>query len=478
MTHSLKILQFGEGNFLRAFVDWMVQGLNDAGLFDGDIRLVQPISNGMAEAINRQNGRYTVLLRGIEDGRTVRSVTRIDSVLGCLDPYEDWNAVVRDMQCESLRFIVSNTTEAGIQYREESFQRGQVQETFPAKLTSLLYERFQVFGNTPGKGLLLLPCELIENNGGTLKSCVLRYAGAWNLEPAFVRWIETENFFLSTLVDRIVTGFPAEEYEPLCREFGYEDRLVVCGESFHFFAIEAAENIATILSEELPLARAGFNVLVTENIKPYRDRKVRFLNGAHTSVALAAHLAGFSFVHEVVADPVFSEYLKRLLFDEISPTVDLPETEKRKFAESVLERFSNPFIQHRLTSIALNSVSKWSVRVLPSLLDYYAARKTVPPLMVFSLAALVVFYRDKNVVKDDPEIVAFFERIWNDFNGNYVTLVDAVLRQTEFWRTDLSTVDGFRDVLVRFLKNIDRLGIQKTLAQHLQRAGDESRTRL
>lgn len=467
----LKILQFGEGNFLRAFVDWMVHRLNERGLFLGSIRLVQPLARGKASEINAQDGLYTTLLRGRVRGETVRRADLITCVSGCLDPYTQWTAVVDDICRDSLRFIVSNTTEAGIHYQEEPFRRGDCLESYPAKLTSLLYERFLHFRGAADHGLILLPCELIEHNGKTLKSCVLRHAKAWNLEPEFAEWLESENRFADTLVDRIVPGFPEEEFESLSAELGYQDRLLVCAEPFHFWAIEGVPD----LESELPLRQGGFDVVLSDDLKPYRDRKVRLLNGAHTATALAAHLAGLEFVHQTVEDPLFASYLNKLLFKEIAPTVPLPEQEKTGFAESVLERFANPFIKHRLLSIALNSISKWRVRVLPTLEDSRKSTGSFPPLLLFSLAALIVFYRNRagfqpsgHRIADDPGIVGAMEAFWNEYetSGDVERLARSVLEQSDFWGRDLTEWDGLTERIGRLLRQIESSGIRQTM-QHL-----------
>ena len=474
LDRPLKVIQFGEGNFLRAFVDWMVHRLNEAGLFHGSIRLVQPIPHGKCDDINAQEGCYTVVLHGIEQGRVVQTVERITAVLGCVSPHENWRDLIDDFCRDSVRFVFSNTTEAGIQYRPEPYQRGECRISYPAKLTALMYERFLFHGGQPDKGLFVLPCELIERNGDTLKDCVLRHAVDWNLGEPFIGWLNDSNFFLNTLVDRIVTGFPEEEFARLCRELGYVDRLLVCGESFHFFAIECPQCLRQTLEQELPLVQGGLNVVLTEHLAPYRERKVRLLNGAHTAVSLAAHLAGHVYVDETVRDPLFHAYLTQLLFEEILPSVLLPDAEKRNYAESVVKRFANPLVKHRLLSIALNSVSKWSVRVLPSLCDYRTRTGQLPPLMVFSLAALVVFYRNRggihrlgHRVEDSPEILRFFEQAWIDFEqeGDDAGLVERILGHRDLWGQDLTDMERLDEELVGMLKNIETAGIRKVIAQ-------------
>ena len=468
----LKVLQFGEGNFLRAFFDWMIHGLNTQGLFNGSIRIVQPIPQGNGDTLNQQGGCYTTILRGIEQGNTVEQCELITCVSGCTNPYEHWDAVVKDVCCETLEFIVSNTTESGIHYQPEPWQRGQCPHSFPAKITSLLYERYLFFRGEAKKGLTFLPCELIENNGGLLRTFVRQHAEDWKLEEGFLRWLDKENHFVNTLVDRIVTGFPKDEYQSLCMKLGYNDELLSCGEMFHFFALECQPS----LEEKLPLIQGGFNVVITSDLKPYRDRKVRFLNGAHTAIALAAHLNGFETVDETIGDPLFATYLKRLLFEEIYPTVLLPDVEKTTFAHSILERFANPFIKHRLLSIALNSVSKWKVRVLPSLLDYRQLTGKFPALMAFSLAALIVFYRNRNgisstghLIEDAPEVVKFFETVWSNYDNenNSHNLAESALGNNEFWGCDLNEIPELTENIAALINQIVALGIRKTLSHLL-----------
>lgn len=414
LARPVKVLQFGEGNFLRGFADWMIDLANEKCGFDGAVQMVKPRPHGSTDAINAQGGLYHVVLRGIENGRPVESVRRIECVKGCLNPATDRDAIVEAACGRDLEIIFSNTTEAGIEYRPGV-------ETFPAKLAGLLHERFQ--RKLPG--LIVLPCELIERNGDRLKECIFRYID----EPGFVRYIENEYVFCNTLVDRIVAGYPHDEAEKYRALLGCDDRLLVCGEPFFFFAIEGTAELA----RQLPFTGTGLDVVFTSDLAPYRTRKVRLLNGAHTATALAGHLAGFTFVDEMVRDPGFHARLRALLFDEIAPTVPLPETEKRAYAESVLERFANPYAQHRLLSIALNSVSKWKVRVLPTLLDYRRMFGRLPPNLTASLASLIDFYRT-GPIQDSPEVAAFFA-------GK--PPVRAILGHTDFWELDLNTIPGF-----------------------------------
>lgn len=423
---QVKILQFGEGNFLRCFIDWMVQKMNDRAGFDGLVQIVQPIGDDLSapsKILNARKGFYHTCLRGFVDGRQVEEIEEIHSVKGVLNAKSEWSAIEELVRTTpSLRFIVSNTTEAGIEYRKD-------QDTFPRKVALLLKARFA--SGLPG--FVFIPCELIEHNGDNLKKCVLQYVADWG-DAALADWIERECTFCSTLVDRIVAGRPDEaSAQRYAEQLGERDEVLVCGEPFHFFVVEVPNGFD--LEAELPLRKAGINVVYTPDMQPYRTRKVRFLNGAHTATIPEGILAGFTEVAELVDDPHFNAHFRRILFEEIFPTVDLPEAQKRAYAESVLERFTNPFAHHKLMSIALNSVSKWKVRVLPTLLDYVRMNGTLPENLTRSFAWLLKFYRTDKI-NDSPDVMAYFKTN---------PPVDDVLRKTDFWGMDLTTIPGFAD---------------------------------
>ncbi len=425
-----RVLQFGEGNFLRSFVDWMINAMNAQGLFGGRVVVIQPIEQGLVDVLNEQNGLYTLILRGLQGGQVIERRELITAISRGINPYRDWDAFVAAAAQPDVRFVVSNTTEAGIAYVEEPCPAGQCPASFPAKVAALLAERFSRFCGDPTKGLIFLPCELIDRNGEQLRSCVLRHAAAWGLGPKFAGWVSEHNRFLNTLVDRIVPGYPHEESRTLTEQLGYEDRLLTTGEIFHVWVIEGDAEVA----KELPLTQAGLNVIWTSNLQPFRTRKVRILNGAHTMSALPAYLAGLDTVRQCVEDPVFGAYVRRGVFEEILPLLPLPADETRTFAADVMERLANPFIKHNLISIALNSVAKYRVRVLPSLLEYRAARRCLPPALTFSLAALLAFYRGTEVrdgaltgtrtngpyaVKDDAPVLEVFRDQWRAFERHH-----------------------------------------------------------
>lgn len=471
-----KIIQFGEGNFLRGFADWMVDHLNTERLFQGSVAVVQPVRQGLADLLNEQDGVYTLLLRGIQNGERVGERRVVTSISRCLNPYDDWAAVVAVATRPELRFAISNTTEAGIAYLAEPYDGEHSPASFPAKVAALLLERFKALGGTAESGLVFLPCELIDRNGAKLKEHVLHHATTWNAGDDFIAWIKSANHFLNTLVDRIVPGYPGKEAAALREELGYDDKLMVAAEIFHLWVIEGPAHLA----EEIPFHKVGLNVIWTEDLTPYRSRKVRVLNGAHTSTVPAAFLAGLNTVGEMIDDPDFGPLVRRAVFDEILPVLEMADADKRDYAAAVLERFRNPFIRHELLSITLNSISKWKVRVLPSLLDSLERNGALPPLLTFSLAAWIRFYDGKPVpetelqgnraglaypVRDDAPVLAFFAGAWSEFHGSndLAKLTRSVLSNTKLWGRDLTLVAGLQQAVEQSLGRILTDGARKSI---------------
>ena len=470
------ILQIGDGNFLRAFADWMIDVTNGAGLFNGEVTLAQPLARGIADRLNEQDGLFTVLLRGVQNGAAVESKRIVSCVKRALNPYTEWAAMLATAQDASLRFVISNTTEAGIAYVEEAYVDGRCPDNFPAKVTALLLARFQALGGSAATSLVFLPCELIEANGSKLKKFVLQYAKAWALPADFVAWVETHNVFCNTLVDRIVPGFPAAEAKLLYEKFGYEDPLLVAAEPFLLWVIEGPAAIA----DELPLHKAGLEVVWTDDLQPYRTRKVRILNGAHTASSLAAFCAGLDSVQAMTDDAVVSTYLNKVMFDEIVPFVPLPDAERQAYAKTIMERFANPSIRHELISIALNSVSKWQVRVLPTVKDYVAANGRAPAGLSFSLAALLNFYHGRFTsggeyegirqhdeaypIRDSAEILAIFEDAWKA-SADVNTQVTTLLADSRLWGEDLTQVAGLAEQTAASLTRIRTAGVKAAMAE-------------
>lgn len=466
-----KFLQFGEGNFLRAFVDWMVDKMNREAGFNAGVAVVQPIEQGMADLLNAQDGLYHVYLRGMKGGKPVREVALIDCIGRALNPYTQFDEYLKLAENPALRFVVSNTTEAGISFDEADTLDMRPQRSFPGKVTALLYHRFRTFAGASDKGLAIICCELIERNGDMLKKYVLRYAGKWGLEREFIDWVTGANAFCSTLVDRIVPGFPKDKIEQIHEELGYNDRLVVEGELFHLWVIEAPAWV----EKEFPADKAGLNVIFTNDMTPYRDRKVRILNGAHTASFAVSYLSGVETVRESMEDPVISRFMRQVVFNEICPNVNLPQNEVKAFAEQVFDRFYNPYVRHFWKSIALNSMSKWETRVLPSLLDYRAKTNRLPKRTVFSLAALIAYYKGEHRgtsfdVEDSDDILELYKDAWSGYDDNPATaesVVRKVLAYRKNWKMDLNEVEGLTALTAGYLLAIRKQGMREALTGFL-----------
>ena len=437
------ILQFGTGNFLRGFADSFIDSLNKQGLYGGKIVIVSPTDSGTVAKIKAQNGKYNLILRGLENGREICERSPISAVSRAVNPYRDFNAFLALAENPDLRFIISNTTEAGIRYDDTCRFEDRPALSFPGKLTQLMYRRYRA--GLPG--LVILACELIDDNGNQLKRCVLQHVDQWGLETDFIRWIERENQFCNTLVDRIVTGFPKDESEGLFDEIGFRDELLDTAEPYHLWVIEGN------FENELPLQQGGFNVIWTDDVAPYKKMKVRILNGSHTSLVFPSLLCGVESVGESLKDRMLNAYLHTCLFDYILPT--LGETEEHKqFASAVLERFANPYIRHLWKSISLNSVSKFTARVLPTITDYIEKNAVLPKPLVFSLACLIAYYRT-NDAQDDAEAVAFIRN--ND--------VPAILANAALWGMDLSDMEALvNESLEKLRQNGIREAIQWSIS--------------
>lgn len=469
---DIKIVQFGEGNFLRGFVDYMVDVANEKGVFDGDVAIVKPITFGNLDRFHAQDNIYTISLRGKMNGETYvenRVITCVQKAVDTYTEYEDYMALAR---LDTLQFVVSNTTEAGIVFDPEDRFELTPPNSYPGKLTKFLYERFKAFNGDPNKGLIMLPVELIEDNGKNLKKCVLQLIDLWKLGDEFKKWVEEDNIFCSTLVDRIITGYPRDEAAQICEKLGYEDNLLDTGEPFALWVIESEKDI----SEKFPLDKAGMHIVFTKNQKPYRERKVRILNGAHTSTVLAGYLMGKNIVLECMNDKTVRKLMETIIFNEIVPTVKLPREEAIDFANSVLERFENPFVKHALLSISLNSVSKWKARILPTFRDNYEKAQTPPKFLTFSFAALMAFYTsdklengvligDRNgeayEIKDDKKVLEFFAA--NSKSKSTRDFVTAFASNTDFWGEDLTKYNGFVDMVAGYLDDIKKNGMIATV---------------
>lgn len=463
----LKVMQFGAGNFLRAFVNWMIHVLNEEVDFNGGVVVIKPTDRGDYQTLISQDGLFTVVLDGIKNGKLVAEKTIINCIQDVVNPYKDWDAYLELAKNPDIRFVVSNTTEAGIKFNAEDLVPNTPPKEFPAKLTAWLFERFKHFGNDASMGCILLPCELIENNGTALKKTVIQYAEHWNLGKDFLNWVYTANDFCSTLVDRIVSGYPKDRAKQIQEELGYTDELLVAGEYYHNWVIEGPKSI----QKELAFERTNLNVEFVDDLIPYREMKVRILNGAHTSMVPVGYLAGLRFVKEVMDDEVVSKFVTTLLSQEVSKTLDFPESVKNRFIQDVLDRFRNPLLKHQLISISLNSTSKFVTRLLPTFKDYYISQRRLPKRIVFALSALICFYRGEfngtNIeLKDDLKVLNFFKLYWKKYTSKELdssVLVGIILSDISIWDEDLTQYDGLVEMVSDNIISIDRIGIQETL---------------
>ncbi|WP_223701498.1 tagaturonate reductase [Sutcliffiella deserti] len=478
-----RIIQFGEGNFLRGFVDWMVHEMNKQGLFNGKVVAIQPTPHGkVVPKLNAQDGLYTLTLRGMVNGEKVDKNEIISSISRGINPYSDWREVLKVAESPDIRFVFSNTTEAGLTYLEEDYDGNSSPLSFPGKLAAFLQHRFQVMGGGKENGLTIIPCELVENNGEVLKNLVLRYAEEWSFAKECVEWIKTDNRFCNTLVDRIVTGYPRDNEEEFRQKLGYEDVLMTVGEPYHLFVIEAGEEV----SNSLPFTQAGLNVKWGD-VTPQRNMKVRLLNGPHTMMFATCYLSGAETVLDAMKDSDLREFVEKGLYQEILPYVAMDEEEKKKFADSVVERFLNPFTKHYLNDIGMNAVYKFKSRLVPSLKDYVRERKELPGAIAFSLAALIVYYKPirvegdfligkredtEYVIRDNKEAISLFQSGWNEFKEDEMDvkeLVSYVLQEKELWDMDLREIPELKEAVTQHVEKILSAGMKESVKQLLQK---------
>ncbi len=471
----IKVVQFGEGNFLRAFVDYMIDITNEKGLFDGDIVLIKPIEFGSLERFHNQDCQYTVSLRGRDEKGEARVqnriVTSVADAVDAINEYEKYNELAK---IDTLRFVVSNTTEAGIVYDENDKFELNPPMTFPGKLTKFLFTRYTEFNGDMNKGLVMLPVELIDDNGMHLKECVLKQCANWGLEEGFVNWVKEACVFTQTLVDRIVTGYPRDLDQQLWDEWGYKDEICITAEPFALWVIESDKDI----DDEFPLPKAGLPVIFTKDHHPYKQRKVRILNGAHTSFVLGAYKAGFDIVRDCMNDKLQRSFVEKTVYEEIIPTLTLPESECKEFAAAVFDRFDNPYVDHALLAISLNSVSKWKARCMPSFLGYIDKFNTAPDRLSFSLAAMMDFYTGSEIdgkalvgcrdgkrydILDDMAVLEFMAA---NSGKDAAAFTKAFLSNVAFWDQDLSALPGVEAKIAGYLEEIRKDGMKATMEKH------------
>ena len=461
-----RIIQFGEGNFLRAFVDWIISNMNEKTDFNSSVVVVQPIEKGMIDALNAQDGLYHVNLQGLSNGEVINSLRMIDVISRALSPYQDFDAFLSLAEQTEMRFVISNTTEAGINFDPSCKLDDAPASSYPGKLTQLLYHRFKHFAGDPAKGLIIFPCELIFLNGHKLKETIYQYIELWNLGEEFKAWFESACGVYATLVDRIVPGFPRKEIDQIKAKLDYDDNMVVQGEAFHLWVIEAPESVA----EEFPANKAGLNVLFVPSEEPYHERKVTLLNGPHTVLSPVAFLAGVDIVRDACQHEVIGKFIHRVMFDELMETLNLPKAELQKFAEDVLERFNNPFVDHQVTSIMLNSFPKYATRDLPGLKEYLKRKGSLPEGLVLGLAAIMVYYRGGKradgveiIPNDAPEIMALLTQLWSE--GSVKNLVERVLGTTSIWGEDLNSIPLLAERVAYYIDKIQNQGMLQTVKE-------------
>ena len=454
-AYPIRIMQFGGGNFLRAFADWMIEELNEKTAFNGTVAVVKPTERGTYKALRQQDGLFHVILNGVKEGNFFTQKKLITCVQQVVHPYQEWEAYLKLAENPELRFIISNTTEAGIAFNNTDTYDACPPHEFPAKLTRWLYHRFEYFAGDNSKTCIFLPLELVAQNGDLLKKCMLQYAELWKLGQDFKNWINAQTF-CNTLVDRIVSGFPKEKAAHLQKKLGVKDDLMVVGEYYHSWIIEAPKPI----QKELPFSATDLNVKFVDDLDIHRKIKVRILNGAHTSMVSVGYLAGARTVLEVMENTAVHSFIEKELLEEILPILDFREKEKQAFTQDVLNRFRNPALQHQLLDIALNSTSKFVSRLLPSLIDYYQNFEKIPPRIAFVLAALIRFYKgtwkgEKIPLKDAPERLVYFNKIWTQYGESLEKLSAEVLGNSDLWGMDLTEINGLKEMVTHYLVKIN-----------------------
>ena len=458
-----KVIQFGEGNFLRGFVDWIIWNTNKKTDFNASVVVVQPIEKGMVDVLNEQNGLYHLNLQGIDKGKAVDSIDLIDVVSRGINPYRDFDGYLKLAEQPEMRFVISNTTEAGIAFDPACRFTDSPAVSYPGKLVQLLYHRFEYFNGASDKGLIIFPCELIFENGKHLRECIRQYIRHWNLGDAFSDWFENSCRVYSTLVDRITPGYPRDTVKELTERIGMEDKLLDKAEIFHLWVIEAPQEV----SEEFPADKAGLNVMFVPSEAPYHERKVTLLNGPHTVLSPVGYLSGMDTVKECCEDEVVGRFVHKVMYDELMETLNLPKDEIKAFADDVMDRFRNPFVKHFVTSIMLNSFPKYKTRDLPGLKTYLERKGELPQGLVFGLAAICTYYKggmrgdDEIVPNDDPKITGLLSELWKSCDADKVA--DGVLATGYIWGEDLRNIKGLKQLLADDLRLIGKLGMKKAV---------------
>lgn len=472
-----RVIQFGEGNFLRAFVDWIINEMDEKTSFNGSVVIVQPRERNHIEPLRAQDCLYHVNLLGLRDGLAINETKRINCVSRALNPYTQHDAFLALAEQPEMRFVVSNTTEAGITFDPDCKFEDKPAATYPAKLTQLLFHRYKTFNGDPKKGFIILPCELIFANGHRLQECINRYIDLWKKSlgddyEGFKQWVAESNYICTTLVDRIVNGYPKDDIEAIWENIDYKDEQLVQCEVFHLWVIEHAPNISRErLAKEFPARRAGLNVIITDDEKPYHERKVTLLNGPHTVLAPVAYLCGINIVRDACNSPLIGKFIHEVQSNELLPTLNMPKEELEQFATEVYNRFKNPYIDHQLTSIMLNSFPKFQTRDLPGLRKYLRLKGQLPKCIVLGLAAMITYYKGGKrpdgteiAPNDDPEIMTLLKNLWK--TKDYNKIATGVLAAKDLiWKDegDLNEIPGLEALVAEDLKLIAEKGMREAV---------------
>lgn len=471
VERPVKILQFGEGNFLRAFVDWQIDIANEKGVMNAGVAICQPIIDpehkvlGMIDMLHKQDNMYHVYLEGIENKKPAKDVRMVRSVMDSFNPYVEYEKYEKYFLSPELKITISNTTEAGIRYEEGDDLTACPPKSYPAKMTALLYKRFKHFGGDPTKGLCIICCELIENNGSTLHEYVIRHARYHKLGQDFIDWVEANCHFCDTLVDRIVPGFPRDTIQEIKEEIGYDDNLVVKAELYHLWAI-GGPGYKEVM-KELPLDKAGLHVIFMPSIKQFRDKKVRILNGSHTGMVPIGLQMGCETVMDAFNTPEIEKFVNDMVAEEVIPMIEEDQNELKQFAAGILERFYNPYIKHMLKTISLNSLSKWEARNYPTVKDNWFKRQQIAKRECFTFAALMTLYSGKTGFQPDDtaEFVEYIQKHWNsaDIEGT----IAGIVKNSGIFTVDFSEVPAFVPTVAAYVKDIEALGMAGALKKFM-----------
>ena len=465
----VKVIQIGEGNFIRGFADYLIDKLNADTGFNAGVAMVQPRSGGKIAKLKEQDGLFSVFSRGIENSENVDNFTIVSCVTKTIDPYIEYEDFLALARTKELEFFLSNTTEAGIAFNKEDIFKNAPHKSFPAKATAFLLERFRYFEGDPSSGLTFLPLELIPRNAERLKEEILRYADFWELPEDFRKWVMNHNLFYNTLVDRIVPGYPANDIEHFEERLGYQDNYLVTAEPYLFWAIETREN----LNDRIPFDKISSNIVTVPDLEPYQKRKVRILNGMHTGMTAFSYLYGNRTVGQTFEDEFTGNFMRKTVFEEIIPGLELPEGEMKEYAEVIIERFQNPFLNHKLMDIALNSTSKIKQRLLPTIFLYQERYENLPLRLVYLFSCIIRLYDgiwkgQKIPVQDDPKVVSSLGEIWQ--LQSYAEIAEKVLQQSNIWGSDLNEIPNFKSAVALALENVERSGVEEGFRNYISSA--------